>query len=157
EPVSLLLLDLNKFKELNDTMGHHAGDALLKIVATRLSETVRGYDTVARLGGDEFAVLLPRVGSVEHAAELSQRILHHVQQPAAVEGVVVDVSGSIGAAVYPTHSANATELLQHADVAMYTAKRGRLGTSMYDPDADQGSSDQLVLLGELRQALENDE
>jgi diguanylate cyclase len=153
EHVALLLLDLNRFKEINDTLGHHAGDHLLKEVARRLTGAVRGYDTVARLGGDEFAVLLPRVNSVEHAQEISERMLKAVQRPVNVNGTVVDVSGSIGTAVYPGHSTTSTELLQHADIAMYTAKRGRLGTAMYDPTADQHSTAQLSLLGELRHAI----
>jgi len=153
EHVALLLLDLNRFKEINDTLGHHAGDVLLKEVARRLNGAVRGYDTVARLGGDEFAVLLPRVNSVEHAREISERMLKAVQRPVNVNGTIVDVSGSIGTAVFPAHSSTSTELLQHADIAMYTAKRGRLGTAMYDPSADQHSTAQLSLLGELRHAI----
>src|SRR3989440_266019 len=130
-----------------------AVDVLLKEVARRLNGAVRGYDTVARLGGDEFAVLLPRVNSVEHAREISERMLKAVQRPVNVNGTIVDVSGSIGTAVFPAHSSTSTELLQHADIAMYTAKRGRLGTAMYDPSADQHSTAQLSLLGELRHAI----
>jgi diguanylate cyclase (GGDEF)-like protein len=157
ETVALLLLDLNRFKEINDTLGHHHGDLLLQQVADRLSGVIRDYDTVARLGGDEFAVLLPRVGSEEHAMEVAGRVLEALQRPADLDGVVVDVSGSIGVACYPAHSRNAAELLQHADIAMYTAKRGHLGTALYDPGADQHSSAQLAVLGELRHALDNDE
>ena len=157
ESVALLMLDLNRFKEINDTLGHHAGDLLLKIVADRLAEAVRDYDTVARLGGDEFAMVLPRVASPEHAKDIAGRILDALQTPADLDGVVVDVSGSIGVSVYPRASTNATELLQHADIAMYTAKRGHLGTAMYDPATDQSNSDHLVLLGELREGIANDE
>jgi diguanylate cyclase (GGDEF)-like protein len=155
EFVALLLLDLNRFKEINDTLGHHAGDTLLKEVANRLGGAVREYDTVARLGGDEFAILLPRVGSPERTREVADRVLAAVQRPADLDGMIVDVTGSIGSAVYPVHSTTAIELLQHADIAMYTAKRGRLGTAMYDPAADQHSAAQLSLLGELRHAIGN--
>jgi len=157
EAVGLLLLDLNRFKEINDTLGHHKGDILLQHVAARLSGAVRDYDTVARLGGDEFAVLLPRVGSAEHAMEVAHRVLNALQCPADLDGIVVDVSGSIGLAVYPTHSVNAETLLQHADVAMYVAKRGHLGVAMYDPAADHHSVEQLGLIGELRRAIDEGE
>jgi diguanylate cyclase (GGDEF)-like protein len=157
EAVGLLLLDLNKFKEVNDTLGHHAGDLLLTEVACRLSGAVRDCDTVSRLGGDEFAVLLPNVGSTEDCLNLARRILDAVQGPAELDGVSVDISGSIGAAVFPTQSANPAELLQHADIAMYTAKRNRSGTALYDPDADSHDSQQLGLIGELHKALIEDE
>jgi diguanylate cyclase (GGDEF)-like protein len=157
EYVALLLLDLNRFKEINDTLGHHAGDLLLKVVAQRLVDVVRDHDTVARLGGDEFAVVLPRVGSVEHAMEIADRVLDALQRPADLDGIVVDVSGSIGVSVYPENGDNAIELLQHADIAMYTAKRGHLGTAMYDPDADQHNSALLVMLRELRQGIDSGE
>ncbi|GIE94158.1 putative bifunctional diguanylate cyclase/phosphodiesterase [Paractinoplanes rishiriensis] len=153
DPVGLLLLDLNKFKEVNDTLGHHAGDLLLTEVADRLSGAVRDSDTVARLGGDEFAVLLPGVGTAEDCLDLARRILEAVQGPAELDGVRVDISGSIGAAVYPVHSANSAELLQHADIAMYTAKRSRCGAALYDARTDSRSSEQLGLIGELHRAI----
>ncbi|GAA2607396.1 putative bifunctional diguanylate cyclase/phosphodiesterase [Paractinoplanes durhamensis] len=157
DPVGLLLLDLNKFKEVNDTLGHHAGDLLLIEVANRLADAVRESDTVARLGGDEFAVLLPRVGSTDACLELARRVLDAVQGPAELDGVRVDISGSIGGAVYPLQSANSAELLQHADIAMYTAKRNRSGTAMYDAEADSHSSEQLGVIGELHRAIAGDE
>jgi diguanylate cyclase (GGDEF)-like protein len=157
EAVGLLLLDLDRFKEVNDTLGHHAGDLLLQEAASRLSGAVRDYDTVARLGGDEFAVVLPRVGSAEHCMEVAGRLLEALEGPADLDGVLVDISGSIGAAVFPADSANPTELLQHADIAMYTAKRGRLGTALYDAEADKHSSEQLGLMGELRRAIDGGE
>ncbi|GIF23606.1 diguanylate cyclase (GGDEF)-like protein [Actinoplanes tereljensis] len=156
-PVGLLLLDLNKFKEVNDTLGHHAGDLLLTEVASRLSSAVRESDIVARLGGDEFAVLLPSVGSAEGCLELARRVLDAVQGPAELDGVRVDISGSIGAAVYPLHSANSAELLQHADIAMYTAKRSRSGTAIYDAETDSHRSEQLGVIGELNRAIAEDE
>src|SRR5262249_25551823 len=98
-----------------------------------------------------------RVGSAEKAMEVADRLLEVLQQPANLDGVVVDVSGSIGVAVYPEHSASSTELLQHADIAMYAAKRGHLGTALYDPLVHQHSSEQPVLLSDLRGAIERDE
>ncbi|HEX8343397.1 MAG TPA: GGDEF domain-containing protein [Actinoplanes sp.] len=131
EQVGLLLLDLNEFKQVNDTLGHHAGDLLLQCVATRLSGAVREWDTVARLGGDEFAVLLPRIGSEQRIQEVARRTLDALQRPADLDGTVVDVRASIGAAVYPSQAVDGAELTQRADLAMYEAKRGRLGFALY--------------------------
>ncbi|MEV6345374.1 GGDEF domain-containing protein [Actinoplanes sp. NPDC051851] len=130
-PVALLLLDLNKFKEVNDTLGHHTGDLLLQEVAARLSAAVRDGDTVARLGGDEFAVLVPQVASAGAALETAKRLLDAVQGPAELDGHPVMISGSIGAAVYPVHAASPGMLFQRADVAMYTAKRTGSGAALY--------------------------
>jgi diguanylate cyclase (GGDEF)-like protein len=134
EAVALLLIDLDRFKEVNDTLGHHAGDLLLQLIATRLSGAVRDVDTVVRLGGDEFAVLMPTVAASADAERLARRLLYILQQPAELDGTVVDVDGSIGVALYPTHSGDAEQLLQHADIAMYNAKRNRLGTAVYVPE-----------------------
>ena len=153
----LLLLDLNKFKEINDTLGHHQGDVLLQTVATRLSEASRASDTVARLGGDEFAVLLSDVTTPAVLAAVAQRVLAHLQRPAQLDGVTVDVRVSIGCSIYPDLSADADELLQHADVAMYEAKRGRLGTKMYDPSTGGQTTEGLGLLAELLAALNSDQ
>jgi|tagenome__1003787_1003787.scaffolds.fasta_scaffold20946766_2 diguanylate cyclase (GGDEF)-like protein len=134
DTVALLVIDLDRFKEVNDTLGHHYGDLLLQVVATRLQREVRADDTVARLGGDEFAVLVPAARGAGEADLLAKRILAALRRPADLNGVPVDVDGSIGVALYPSHSDNASELLQHADIAMYTAKHGRLGTAVYEVD-----------------------
>ena len=155
--VGLLLLDLNKFKEVNDTLGHHQGDLLLQTVATRLGEAARASDTVARLGGDEFAVLLPDVTAPDDLAAIARRMLDHLQRPAELDGVTVDVRASIGCSVFPDFSADAGELLQHADIAMYEAKRGRLGTKMYDPSKDGHTTEGLGLLAEFLAALNSDQ
>jgi diguanylate cyclase (GGDEF)-like protein len=155
--VALLLLDLNRFKEINDTLGHHHGDLLLQEVAQRIAGVIRDHDTVARLGGDEFAVLLPEVHSEEATMRVAHRILEALRTPADLGGTVVDISASIGAALYPAHCDTAAELLQHADIAMYAAKRGHLGTVIYDPEVNQHSYQQLSLFGELRHAIEFDE
>lgn len=153
----LLLLDLNRFKEVNDTLGHHAGDVLIQEVARRLVASARHYDTVARLGGDEFAIVLPDVTSTDDLLKLGERILTALCLPAEVDGVMVDVSASIGASLFPIQSANAAELLQHADVAMYAAKRGHLGVALYDPQADENSFEKLAVVGDLRRAIDNGE
>jgi diguanylate cyclase len=153
----LLLLDLNRFKEVNDTLGHHAGDVLIQEVARRLTASARHYDTVARLGGDEFAVVLPDVTSTDDLLKLGRRILDAVCLPAEIDGVPVDVSASIGASLFPVLSGNAAELLQHSDVAMYTAKRGHLGVALYDPQSDENSFEKLAVVGDLRRAIDNGE
>jgi len=155
--VGLLLMDLNRFKEVNDTLGHHAGDLLIQEIGRRLSDGVRRGDTVARLGGDEFAILLPDVDSSEDLMLLGRRILDAVCGVAAIEGVPVDVSASVGAARYPAPSTNGAELLKHSDIAMYTAKRGHLGVATYDAAADENEVQKLSTAGELRSAIDHGE
>jgi diguanylate cyclase (GGDEF)-like protein len=153
---ALLLLDLDRFKDVNDTLGHHHGDLLLGEVAARLTGTLRQVDTVARLGGDEFAVLLPDAGA-EGAASVADKLRTALHQPLVLDGVGIDLDASIGIAVYPDHGGDAAELLQHADVAMYAAKEAHAGFVVYDPALDQHSPRRLALLGGLRRALERDE
>ena len=155
-PAALLLMDLDRFKEVNDTLGHAAGDRLLVEVAERLIGAVRPADTVARLGGDEFAVVLP--GADADAARLAaRRIQHAVERPLSLSdhGIDVDVRASIGIAVSPEHGREPDQLLQRADVAMYVAKRAGGGHALYTPELDQHSPDQLALVSELRHALED--
>jgi diguanylate cyclase len=156
QPAALLLLDLDRFKDVNDTLGHHHGDMLLGEVAARLTGALRAVDTVARLGGDEFAVLLPDVGA-DGAAAVAQKLRAVLHQPLTLDGVGLDLDASIGIVVYPDHGADAAELLQHADVAMYAAKQTHAGFVVYDPAVDQHSPRRLALLGGLRRALERDE
>jgi len=127
EPVGLVALDLNGFKQVNDTLGHHSGDLLLKHVAGRLTECVRDTDTIARLGGDEFAIVLPNVTSVADATEVARRVLEAIRQPLHLDGQPAEVGASIGVAVFPEHGDDVELLLQRADSAMYAAKRGKLG------------------------------
>jgi len=155
--VGLLLMDLNKFKEVNDTLGHAKGDLLLQTVAARLTEAARTCDTVARLGGDEFAVLLSDVSTPADVIAIAERLLEHLQRPAQLDGVTVDVRASIGCSIYPAFSADAGELLQHADIAMYEAKRGRLGATLYDPSTDAQIAESLGLLAEFLAALDSDQ
>jgi diguanylate cyclase (GGDEF)-like protein len=156
QPAALLLLDLDRFKDVNDTLGHHHGDQLLREVGARLKGTLRQVDTVARLGGDEFAVLVPGA-TAEGAAAVAEKARAALHQPLTIDGVMLDLDASIGIAVYPDHGNDAAELLQHADVAMYAAKQAHAGFMVYDPGVDQHSPRRLALLGGLRRALERDE
>jgi len=151
-PVSLLLFDLDRFKEVNDTLGHHVGDRLLEVVATRLSAASRTDDTVARLGGDEFAVLLPATDRPE-AEAIAHRLLEAICAPLELEGLLVDVGASVGVASSPGDGTHLDVLLQHADVAMYDAKETGGGVELYDASRDGNSTGRLVMLGQLRRAL----
>ena len=153
-PAALLLLDLDRFKEVNDTLGHHYGDQLLLQVGQRLAAALRQVDTVARLGGDEFAVLLPRIASAEGAMAVARKLQAALEEPVVLEELMLDVEASIGVAVYPEHGSDAEELLQRADIAMYVAKQTHAGYVLFDPTQDQHSPRRLALLGELRRAIE---
>ncbi len=153
----LLLIDLDRFKEVNDTFGHHYGDELLRQVGPRLTKALREVDTVARLGGDEFAVLLPNVGSLDEAAAVAGRLQAVLQAPFRVEGVDLDVEASVGVVISGQHGTDATTLLQRADIAMYVAKSQSRGVVAYNPDTDGHSPAKLALLGDLRRALERGE
>ncbi|MEO8040480.1 MAG: diguanylate cyclase, partial [Betaproteobacteria bacterium] len=156
EPVSVMMLDLDRFKVVNDSLGHAAGDQVLREVASRLRGLLRDSDTVARLGGDEFAILLP-TGTPERVTMVAQRILRVLEAPIVLEGQPVDIGGSLGVASFPLHDDDSDMLLRHADVAMYEAKRGNTGFAIYDPRYEEGRQTHLSLLGELRRAVENDE
>jgi diguanylate cyclase (GGDEF)-like protein len=152
--LALLVLDLDRFKEVNDTLGHHAGDRLLQEVGRRLRGALRASDTVARLGGDEFAVVLP--GSTD-APGAAAKLLHALESPFVLEGHTLALGGSIGIAQYPAHGVTVESLLRSADIAMYAAKRGRSGHAVYAPEQDQHSIDHLALLAELREALTHED
>nr|MBA3820377.1 EAL domain-containing protein [Deltaproteobacteria bacterium] len=153
----LLLIDLDRFKEVNDTLGHDHGDALLCEVAERLGGALRDGDTLARLGGDEFGVLLADLSDRAAAFELAGRLLAELEQPFVVRGVTIQLAASIGVALCPDHGADVTTLMQRADVAMYDAKREQGRVRLYDPSRDPYSPARLERLGELRRALAGDE
>lgn len=152
--VGLLLLDLNQFKEINDTLGHGYGDELLTTIGVRLSELMREVDTVARLGGDEFAIVVGGAGEGD-LLEISHRVAEAVKQPVELDGIEVEVTASIGGAVGPTHGSDAHILLQRADIAMYDAKRSGVPYRLYARDDDRHSLDRLTLMGELRHLLDD--
>ena len=120
---AVICLDLDGFKQLNDTLGHAAGDALLQLVAERLLATVREEDTVARIGGDEFILLLWHISGPNHAAAVARKVLESLGQPYLIEGHAVRVTGSAGVSLYPVHGTDAETLTRHADLALYNAKR----------------------------------
>lgn len=151
-PVTLFLMDLDRFKEVNDTLGHHFGDYVLQQVGKRISATLRETDTVARLGGDEFAVLIPEADA-EDARACADKLLAALDVAIPVNGMSISIKTSIGIALYPLHGNDAETLLQHADVAMYQAKRNNLGYSLYAQDQDPHSVRRLTLIGELRDAM----
>jgi diguanylate cyclase (GGDEF)-like protein len=153
-PAALLLLDLDRFKEVNDTLGHHYGDQLLIQVGERLLGTLRAIDTVARLGGDEFAVLLPRIETSAGATAVAAKLQTALAEQFLLEDLMLDVEASIGVALYPDHASDPDELLQHADIAMYVAKETHVGFVLFDPKQDQHNPRRLALLGELRRAIE---
>jgi len=156
-PAALLLIDLDHFKEVNDTLGHQAGDQLLIHVSRRLQATLREVDTVARLGGDEFGVLLPRARTAEGALGVGGKLRAALAEPFTLDGVTFDVEASIGVALYPDHGNDADELLRHADIAMYVAKETHAGFVLFDPTLDQHSPRKLALLGQLRRAIEDEQ
>lgn len=157
EHMAVLLLDLDRFKDVNDTLGHHVGDLLLTEVGPRLQQPLRSTDTVARLGGDEFAILLLGPADLEMACGVAERIVEALRRPFAIQELTLEVGVSIGVALYPDHGVTAHELLQHADVAMYAAKRDQLGFMVYSAEADTHSVRQLTLTGQLRRAIEEDQ
>jgi diguanylate cyclase (GGDEF)-like protein len=132
---ALLLLDLDRFKQVNDTLGHHAGDLLLREVACRLAGAIRASDTAARLGGDEFAALLPGA-----AARVARRLAEAVARPFTLDGHSMGVGASIGIALHPDHGADGEALLRCADAAMYAAKRSRGGHRLAPPAAEQAAA-----------------
>ncbi len=153
---AVLLLDLDRFKEVNDTLGHHVGDVLLRMVCDRLSDTLSRDDVLARIGGDEFAVLLPGANEVR-AAAVAKTVGAALDAPFECEGYTLTVGVSVGITLYPQHGNLPSELLRKADVAMYLAKELRHPYEFYDPDRDRNSVRNLTLMGELRSALEQDQ
>jgi diguanylate cyclase (GGDEF)-like protein/PAS domain S-box-containing protein len=154
QPLSLLFMDLDRFKDVNDTLGHHSGDLLLQQVSKRIRGMLRQSDTIARLGGDEFGVVLPATGAAG-AAQTAERILKSLKQAFVMEGHVFEIGASIGIAVYPHHGEDVSTLMRRADVAMYMAKRTESGSSIYSPEQDENLPSRLLLTRELRFAIES--
>ena len=152
-PLALLMMDLDRFKEINDTFGHHGGDDVLRHVSDRLKGQLRESDTVARLGGDEFAIILPGVVDEAAAGATAARILQALQEPLMIEDEPLEVRASVGIALFPRHAEDADTLLRRADAAMYEAKRAGAGIAFYTLEHDVDSSS-LTLTFELRRAIE---
>src|SRR4051794_11343658 len=155
--VAVMLIDLDRFKEINDTLGHHAGDELLRVVAGRMKESVRATDTVARLGGDEFGILIPKLNEPSDVVHLIEKLTDAIQAPVTLEGLPIGVEGSIGVALYPDDALDADALLQHADVAMYVAKNDSKPYSFYEKARDNYDPIRLTLVSELRRAIDQSE
>ena len=151
---AVFLIDLDRFKDVNDTLGHHVGDELLQQVGKRLAEAIRPGDTVARLGGDEFAILLPEIRDASVAEEIADRIREALGVPFSLHGLTFALQGSIGIALCPEHGTDIDVLMQRADVAMYLAKETKARWERYSVDRDRNSPERLGLLGELRRALD---
>ena len=155
--VSVMIMDLDRFKEINDTLGHQSGDIVLKEAARRLLSTVRESDTIARLGGDEFAVLLPNVPDPAVSLNVADKIRHALNQPFIVHGLTLDVRASIGIAMYPDHGKDVETLIQRADIAMYLAKSAKTEVEVYTSERDQYSPSRLALVSEMREAIDQNE
>ena len=155
--VALFLLDLDRFKEINDTLGHQVGDALLQLVGERLAGVVRPEDTVARLGGDEFAILVTDVRHIQQSEDVAERVRAALAEPFRHDGMSFEIEASIGVALHPDHGHDFETLLQRADVAMYVAKERSTGIEIYSSEIDRHSTIRLGMVAELRGALENGE
>ncbi|NIR41521.1 MAG: diguanylate cyclase, partial [Actinobacteria bacterium] len=155
--VALLLLDLNQFKEVNDTLGHDQGDRLLVMVGERLRRALRAIDTVARLGGDEFAVLLTDEVTPRRTLRAAERVMACFDEPHNIDDMSLQCGASLGVAMYPEHGQDAETLRKHADIAMYAAKRRGGGVAVYDADRDQPNLDRMTLVAQLRHALDEGE
>lgn len=155
---ALLFLDLDRFKMVNDSLGHHAGDAMLKTLATRLTDCIRGHDIVARLGGDEFAILLTEVANLEAAKEVADRLMASMEEPFIIEGLEIFAAASIGIVLGDVHYDLAEDILRDADTAMYQAKRaGRSCYAVFDQTQQMHASALFQLETDLRRAIERDE
>jgi diguanylate cyclase (GGDEF)-like protein len=148
-----MILDLDRFKEVNDSLGHQYGDQLLIEVGTRLRTAVGAAGFVARLGGDEFAVLLAGIDEEDVAVRIGRRLLRSLEQPVPLHGLEIEVGASLGLAIAPVHATDPAALLKRADMAMYDAKASTGGLRVYEPDSEADNPRRLMLVSELRTAL----
>ena len=156
-PVALLLMNLEHFREVNDTLGHHRGDSLLQQVGLRLRSALFDADVVARLGGDEFGILLPRLVTADDVRYVIKKLQDCLEAPFMIDGIPIAIEASIGVATMPEHADDADTLLQRADIAMYRAKQMAIGYAVYAPEYDRHSPEQLGLMAELRSAIEHNQ
>jgi diguanylate cyclase (GGDEF)-like protein len=152
--VAVMLLDLDGFKDINDTLGHHTGDAILKEVAGRVLAAIGPDRLAARLGGDEFAFVIPAAYSADEVLVTARAVLDSVSRPIATDGLVLELRASLGVAMSPQHGSDPATLLQRADVAMYSAKSSKRGVVAYDREIDQNTKRRLILATELRMAMD---
>jgi len=156
--IAVMFLDLDGFKAINDNLGHHAGDLLLKTVADRLTKSVRGSDLVCRLGGDEFTVVLGDVNDIEEITICAERIVCSIAEPYILEGIQASVTTSVGISIYPLDSEDINHVLANADAAMYAAKdEGKNQFRLYDTPLDKRNREKKLLRDELRHALEREQ
>lgn len=153
----LFAMDLDRFKEINDTLGHHVGDKVLQHVAACARSCLRESDTVARMGGDEFTVLLATISDLDGAIAVAKKILAALAEPFDVAGRTLEIGASIGVVLFPKHGEEADVLMRQADAAMYIAKQTQSGYRVYSEDMGHGADDRMALQSELRQAIANDE
>ena len=154
--VSILMVDLDHFKEVNDTLGHHIGDELLQQVCNRLRQALRQPDTLGRLGGDEFAIIVPNAGA-DAATLVATSLIQELDKPFSLNKQNFSITASIGIATYPEHGLDISTLLKRADVAMYVAKRSKSGYFVYDSSEDQHSPGRLALMNDLKDSINNNE
>lgn len=155
EPFALIGMDLDLFKEINDSLGHHAGDLVLQHVARACHTVLRDSDTVARMGGDEFAILMPQVKDLESAEIAAQRVLAAIREPLIVGERMLEVGASLGVALFPEHGEEEADLINHSDIAMYEAKRQKSGAVIYRSALGEGNSEIVILKSELRHAIDS--
>lgn len=153
-PVAVLLLNLDHFREINDTLGYDRGDSLLQKVGIRLRSALFEPDVIARLGGDEFGILLPRLAVVDDVRHVINKLQHFLEAPFILDGIPLSVEASLGVATLPEHADDANTLLQRADIAMHRAKQMASGYAVYTPEYDRRSPERLGLMAELRAAIE---
>ncbi len=152
--LALITLDLDSFKEINDTLGHNKGDLVIREVGSRLRGSLKRTDLIARTGGDEFAIMLRHIDKVDDVTDIANRVLEVLEKPFALDGYSFDVSASLGIVLYPDHGSDPKTLMQRADVAMYLAKDSKKDFLVYNSEIDPNSIGHLTLKGELRNAIE---
>ncbi len=157
KPFALITMDLDRFKEINDSLGHHAGDQVLLHVGNCVRTCLRESDTVARMGGDEFAILLATASDLDGAVAAAKKILRVLEEPTDIAGQKIEIGASLGIVLYPEHGEEPETLTRAADAAMYAAKQGQGGYKVYSKDLGQGADDRQTLQGELRHAIAHNE
>jgi diguanylate cyclase (GGDEF)-like protein len=155
--MALLLIDLNGFKEINDTLGHQSGDTLLQQIGPRLQKLLRPTDVLARLGGDEFGLMLAPLRGEQDATVWARRVMDEIHRPFELDGITVQIDASVGIALHPEHGADGSTLMRCADVAMYVAKKNHHGYAVYQPELDMHSPRQLSLMSQMEQAMRREQ